>query len=382
MHIGIDARMTAIPGGHGRYITNLVHELMAIDTTNRYTLFVLACDHEYFTAPNGRWQIVIADVPWYTVREQIELPRILARYPVDLMHFPHWNVPIPYRRPFVVTIHDLTLLRFPSEPAYRTGRRATTLHPLFYAVKNFAFKRVLNYAARTSEVIITPSQFVADDIVARLRVTKEKVHTIYEGAPAPTPSNAPLPLHIREPYLLYVGVAYPHKNLERTVDAFMQYRVRSKTRTQFVLAGRITYFHQQLQKYIEKKYPHALRDHDVVFTDEVADTHLNALYHHARGFVYCSLSEGFGLPPLEALSHDVPVLASNTTCLPEILADAALLVDPMNTDRIAHGIRQLCEDAGLRTSLLNHAPEVLTRYSWQQMAREILGIYTANSSRQ
>lgn len=365
MHIGIDARMAAIPGGHGRYITNLVRELMAIDTQNRYTLFILQKDRGYFSLPNDRWQIVVADVQWYTLREQFVLPRILARHPVDLMHFPHWNVPLLYRRPFVVTIHDLTLLRFPS-------LRASTLHPMLYKIKEFGFKLSLRHAAQKSVHVVTPSEFVKKDVVEKLHILHTKVTAVYEGMGMQQAAHGENESASSRLYLLYVGVAYPHKNLERTIDAFMRV---ADTRTQFVLAGRTTYFHEQLEQWVNKKYPHAIPNRDIVFTGEVDDSQLASLYAHARGFVYCSLSEGFGLPPLEALSHGTPVLASNTTCLPEILGDAAILVNPEDTDAIAHGMRQLIGDEQLRVQLLAKAPEILSRYSWRKMAEEILKIY-------
>lgn len=365
MRIGIDARMAGIHGGHGRYLRHLITQLSVLTPPpgaphTVYTLFVLESDRTLFAKlPPHLFTIVVADIPWYTFREQWEFPRSIAAAGVDLMHFPHWNIPLRYRGPFVTTIHDLTLRRFP-------GRDTSTRGYLLYSLKKIGYRLAVRRAIYASKHIITPSQYVADEIHHWYPSATTPISVINEGAPAPTtpaPHSSPT-----SPYLLYVGVAYPHKNLLRMVRAFMQYKdSKPSDTTRLILVGERNRFYTQLEEKIATQFPRAL-GHAVEIRGSVTDRELQHLYHGARGVLYVSLSEGFGLPPLEALAHGVPVLASNTSCLPEILGDAALYADPTSIDAIATGIQTLLHDTSARQRSMDAASVVLAKYSWERMA--------------
>lgn len=366
MRIGIDARMAGIHGGHGRYLRHLITNLATLtpppgtpDTV--YTLFVLETDRALFThLPSKRFTIVTADIPWYTIREQIEFPKIIESAGVDLMHFPHWNIPLRYRGPFVTTIHDLTLRRFP-------GRDTSTRGYLLYCFKKIGYRLALRRAIYRSQHIIVPSRFVEEEIHHWYPSAKTPITVITEGAPHVEPVTARA---TASPYLLYVGVAYPHKNLLRLVRAFMRYKdSRPEDKTRLILVGERNRFYLQLEEKIAAQFPRAL-GHTIEIRGAVTDRQLRDLYCGARGVAYVSLSEGFGLPPLEALAYGVPVLASNTSCLPEILADAAVYTDPTSIDAIAVGITTLLNDEDARARTLAAAPAILAKYSWQRMAHD------------
>ncbi|MEK7189560.1 MAG: glycosyltransferase family 1 protein, partial [Patescibacteria group bacterium] len=333
MRIGIDARFYAEAGGLGRYTRELIGELEKIDAQNEYLIFVTPQGGELYQPSNARFKKIIVNIRWYSWQEQIWWPLILRRQKIDLTHFLHWNVPLVYRGTFFLTIHDLILLRFPN-------RRASTLPAVFYWIKYLAHKLVLQSAARRARKIFVPSEFVKNDLIKRLGVAAEKIIVTYEGTgftchprgsgdPASQskcfnlgfPSKdcsalgAMLGMTISEPFLLYVGAAYPHKNLERLLEAFAILKNNWTGYLTLVLAGRPDYFYERLKHFACEKYPWL----PIIFLGEVSDAELADLYQNASVFVFPSLSEGFGLPPLEAMAHGAPVLASNTSCLPEIL---------------------------------------------------------------
>ncbi len=369
MHIGIDARMTKIPGGHGRYLTQLITHLQQIDTDNQYTLFVLPQDTDSFSVPK-HWRIIPVNIPWYGLREQLLFSRAIYKSDVELMHFPHWNVPLNYRSKFIVTIHDLTLLHYPS-------RKTSTKSLVTYWIKQWAFKKTLRSAATRAQHIITPSEHVRDDVIKTLGVSPTHVTCVYEGAPEPFDCNQAIALskpigknniQIQTPYVLYVGVAYPHKNLDRLIQAFVKYKSKNPGALKLVLAGKSNYFYKQLKKQTDHQ--------DILFLGEVTDAELDSLYCNATALAYVSLSEGFGLPPLEALAHDIPVLASNTTCLPEILGNSAIFIDPLSTSDIAQGIHHVTTQTHNQQQRQKRK-NTLAKYNWKRMAKQTLKIYTS-----
>jgi len=168
----------------------------------------------------------------------------------------------------------------------------------------------------------------------------------------------------KKPYLLYVGNAYPHKNLENLILAFRKIK-QDNFDLQLVLVGGDDYFYKKLKK----------NNNDVIFTGFIKDEDLNVLYNNAALYVFPSLYEGFGLPPLEAMKRGVPVASSNATCLPEVLGDAAIYFNPLDVDDMAEKIKKALLDEGLRKNLIQKGFEQIKKYSWQKMARETLEVY-------
>src|SRR3989339_1308260 len=225
MRIGIDARFYGPIGkGLGRYTQKLVENLEKIDSVNEYFIFLRKQNFEDYVPKNKNFQKILADYRWYTWQEQIFFPRLLKKYQLDLLHFPHFNVPLFYRGKSVVTIHDLILIHFPTV-------RNSTLSPFLYKLKFLAYKMVIKSAIRRSNRVIAVSKFTKKDILENYpEAPNEKVVVTYEACEdycllSPEKDQEILLKYgIMKPYILYVGNAYPHKNLERLVLAFKKAR--------------------------------------------------------------------------------------------------------------------------------------------------------------
>lgn len=358
----------------GRYIEQLVNELAEIDQENEYVLFLRQSNWDEFTE-RPRFKKVMADYQWYTLEEQIKMPQKIKEAGVELIHFPHFNVPIMCRTPFVVTIHDLILLEHPTQ-------RASTLGPLKYKLKYAGYRRVIGQALKRSRAIIVPSQYVKESIAKYFPHTDlQKIQVVYEGlsrlgqeaAPEPEKDNEFLESHnIKPPFLLYVGNSYPHKNLDTLVRAFKRLLV-AKPECQLVIVGQRNYFSERVEK---ETLGHGLKvPEQVNFTGFISDQDLAKLYRRASLYVFPSLSEGFGLPPLEAMSFGLPVASSNASCLPEVLGSAAIYFNPRDEQDMTNAILEGLDNNRLRQTLIAAARIQTQKYSWQKMAKEILEIY-------
>lgn len=370
MRIGIDARFYGPASkGLGRYTEQLIKNLEKCDIHNTYVIFLRGENFDDYVPANKRFQKVCADYRWYSLAEQIIFPFVLSRAQCDIMHFPHFNVPLLYRKRFLVTIHDLILLRYPT-------LRATTLNPLFYWIKFAAYKLVIHSAVLRAQRIFAVSSFTRDDILAHYtQIDATKVIVTYEAAydapqlSATTTAKVMTECGIIKPYILYAGNAYPHKNLERFVRAF----IASNTAMthELILVGKEDFFYQRLMQMARKHD----RSGVIRMMPSVSDTTLNVLYDRASAFVFPSLYEGFGLPPLEAMLHGCPVATSNASCLPEIVGDAALLFDATDESKITAAIDRIVSDNSLRERLVRDGRQHALTYSWQRMAQETLAIY-------
>jgi glycosyltransferase involved in cell wall biosynthesis len=369
MHIGIDARFYGTLGkGLGRYTQKLIEHLETIDTTNRYTIFLRRENFDEYEPKNPNFSKVLADYQWYSFAEQAIFPFLLMTYRFDLMHFPHFNIPVLYRGKFVVTIHDLILVHFPTQ-------RATTLHPVWYRVKFAAYKATIWWAVHRSRHILTVSEYTKQDILRHYRVCEEKITVTYEATDgfcrfvSPQQSRAILQQYgltsnddraILKPYLLYVGNAYPHKNLEALIDALDRDALRDVT---LLLVGKEDYFYRRLKSAVC-----ARRMENIVFAGFVSDEALDVLYRFGRMYVFPSLYEGFGLPPLEAMSRGLPVLAAKATCLPEVLGDAARYFDPRQANSLAQNLRCMWDNQHMRDRLMQRGYARAARFDWRRMA--------------
>ena len=357
MKIGIDARFFGPRSkGLGRYTQELIKNLEKIDRQNDYVIFLRQDEFDEYEPQNPLFKKVLAPYRWYSLAEQIFMPLAIAREKVDLMHFPHFNVPIFYRGRFVVTIHDLIL-------QYFSNRRNSLWLKLKYWAKNAAYHLIIRSALWRAQKIITVSNYVKEDIIKCFGVEAGKIAVTYEGAPAQTITSSSK----TDPYLLYVGNAYPHKNLERLIRAF---EIMDKEGNGFklVLVGWDEYFYPRLKKSV-------LETKRIVFAGFVSDEELAKFYNNASLYVFPSLCEGFGLPPLEAMARGIPVVSSSATCLPEILSQAALYFDPGDENDMAQKITTVLTDENLQQDLVRRGFEQIKKYSWEKMAWETLEIY-------
>ena len=376
MRVGIDARFFGPRAkGIGRYNQKLLEELEKLDSQNDYVVFLRRENFDEFLPQKNNFKKVLADFRWYSWGEQLIFPFLIYRQKVDLMHFTHFNLPIFYFRPYVLTLHDLILQRFGTARGRLLGR-------LHYGFKNLAYKIIIKLAARRAQKIIAVSSYVKNDIVKMLDVSAKKIAVIYEGAPILDDGEEQIAnskeilnkYKIKKPYLLYVGNAYPHKNLPRLIEAFKILKEKSQPNLQLALVGGEDYFYRQLKKKHCDNSGVCLSG-GVIFTGFVSDNELKTLYEESSAYVFPSLCEGFGLPPLEAMARKTAVAASSETCLPEILGQAAHYFDAKSPVDIAAKINEVLFNEELRQKLVEKGLGQIKKYSWQKMAGEVLSVY-------
>jgi len=377
MRIGIDARFYGPLGkGLGRYTQRLIENLEKIDKENEYFIFLKKENWNEYQPQNPNFKKIMADYRWYTITEQIFFPLKILKYKLDLMHFPHFNVPFFYPRKFIVTIHDLILTKFPT-------KRATTLGPLLYKLKYLGYKIIISKAVRRAKKVITVSEFTKKELIKYFHLDPRKIIVTYEAADQVERGQLKIPERdlsyygISRKYLLYVGNAYPHKNLERLLKVFKKLKEEPQFDYQLVLVGKEDYFYKRLKK--EAKNLGLLEKINglapVIFFGFASQSILADLYRNASLYIFPSLYEGFGLPALEAMSYGLPVIASHTSSLPEILGQAALYFDPQNQEEIIKIIKEVLSNRLLKEKMIHEGLNQVKKYSWQHLAEETLKIY-------
>jgi len=382
MRIGIDARFYGPVGkGLGRYTQEVVDNIIRINDDLSYVVFLSPENFDEFAADGGDVKKIKVSCPWYSWSEQIVFPFYLWREKLDLIHFPHFNVPILTPGKFIVTIHDLILTHFPTI-------RATTRSRLVYLLKDLAYRLVIFSALHRAQRIITVSRFTRDDIISRFRIKAEKIIVTYEGVAnlskgrdslfvAKLDSQEALAqYHIPHNFLLYVGNAYPHKNLEVLLRVFSRLHAR-QSELHLVLVGKIDYFYERIQAVARSLnlWQSGNLNSPVIFSGYVADAQLEIFYAEARAYIFPSLYEGFGLPPLEAMAKGCPVASSDRASLPEILGEAALYFKPDDEDDMLNKIKVVLADDERRADLKQRGLAQVKKYNWWQCAYETLAVY-------
>jgi glycosyltransferase involved in cell wall biosynthesis len=364
VRIAIDARKLH-DYGIGTYVRNLLRQLARQDQSSEYVLFCRPEDVAVAAQLGPNFRAVPTTAPPYSVREQLDIPRLVRRERADLFHAPHYVLPPLVRCPSVVTIHDCIHLMFPQ---YLPNRLAHA-----YA---WAFMRS---AAQRSERILTVSEASKRDILRFFSVPEEKIQVTYNaiderfGVPPPDEEI----VRVRERYqlfdqfLLYAGNIRPHKNLERLIQAFRQLRQEGFDHLKLLIIG------DEISKYPTlRRTVHRCKLHKHVrFLGFVPDQTLAILYRLAAAFVFPSLYEGFGLPPLEAMASGTPVVTSNVSSLPEVVGNAAVLVDPHDAAAIALGVRQVLTSPALREELVRRGLERAGAFSWEESVRRTRSVY-------
>jgi glycosyltransferase involved in cell wall biosynthesis len=381
MRIGIDARFFgSVSKGLGRYTEKLIQNLEKISAQggpasgwdNQYFIFLSQEGLAEYKPQVKNFQPVLADYKWYSLEEQLKMPGLLNKYQLDLVHFPHFNVPFFYRKKFVVTIHDLILLHFPT-------LRGTTLDPFFYWFKFLMYKIVIRSAIKRSEKIIAVSEFTKKDILDNYIIAPEKISVTYEACDdfcnfsSQKEEEILKKYAIIKPYLLYVGNAYPHKNLEKLILVFGELQKKIAD-INLVLVGKEDYFFQKLKRAIAERK----QGIGIIFTGFIPDQELDAVYKNSLAYVFPSLYEGFGLPPLEAMAKGVPVISSDHPCMQEILGNSAIYFDAQNRKEILEKLIEIIKNTELRKELVQKGYAQIKKYSWQIMAKKTLEIYQNN----
>lgn len=368
MKIAIDARFYN-ESGVGRYIRNLIFNLENLDPINEYFIFMLPKDlDDYKNAKNFRK--IAADFPWYGLSEQFKFPKLLKKYDPDLIHFPHFNVPVFYSGKFVVTIHDLI-------HQHHRMKRATSLNPFTFKIKQIGYRQVFQHAIFKSCKILVPSNFVKKILISEWDVEPEKIIVTEEAVDDKLMSIANSlskktaleminKFNIKKRFIFYVGNAHPHKNIEGLIKAFRNL-VQKYSNLNLVLSGGDHYFWKRIKR--EYHLP------GIIYTGFISEEQLIALYKKAAVFVLPSFEEGFGLPILEAMASGCPVVTSNTASLPEISGNAALFFNPHNVNDMTNKIAQVLDNAGLRIQLIEKGLKRYKAYSWKKLANTTLNAY-------
>lgn len=366
--------------GIGTYIRNLLHALAALDKRNHYSLIVSPGDARLLSSLPANFEAAPYprnDDAW---TDNIAFPMFLRRFDADLCHMPLNRVPLFMPKPYVVTIHDMASLLF--DP--RSGLRMT--------LRRFRFRRGLLRAAR----VIAVSGATRRDVQDELHIPAERVRLVYNApdreffarhpaadARAAGPEAAERErrrilerYQIQHPFLLYAGNIRPQKNIPRLVEAFAV--VRQQLQNHPVYRDlRLILIGDQISRNpaVRRAVLHSRVENCARFLGFVPFDTLRIFYEAAAAFVFPSLYEGFGLPPLEAMASGTPVITSKVSSLSEAVGDSAMLVNPENVFDIARGIREVLMDDALRLTLIRKGKEQAARFSWERTAREVLQIY-------
>lgn len=364
MRIAIDARKLR-DYGIGTYVRNLVHWLSRLEDDYHYVLFCRPEDTDELSALGSRFTAVPEPSRNYSVREQWAMPLALWRARADLFHAPHYVVSPLTRCPFLVTIHDCIHLRFPQYLPNQVAVRYS--------------RSMMASSARRSQRILTVSEASKQDILHYLGVPASKVEVVYnaldEGLARP-PTEAEI-ARIRQryqldaPFILYTGNIKPHKNVDRLIEAYALLRRQGVVDAKLLIIGDEISKYPNLRRLIHR---HQLHPH-VRFFGFVSDDMLAILYRLATVFVFPSLYEGFGLPPLEAMAAGAPVITSNVSSLPEVVGDAAVLIDPLDASAIAGAMARVIGDPALRADLVRRGHERVKAFSWERSVSRVQQVY-------
>ncbi len=364
MRIGIDARLSYHqPAGISRYTWHLLRALAQIDQTDDFVVFQHRRHHEpLIQQANFRRSTIYA--PVHRAIEQFMLPVELARYGLNLIHSTDFIPPLYSPIPAVITVHDLAFLHWPH----------------FLTKDSAAYYGQIDRAVRRAQHIIVPSESTKQDLIGILGTPDKKVSVIYEAA---NPNFRPLPIEstrqavtakfkIPASYILFVSTIEPRKNVNGLLQAFRhlldKYNIEE---TGLVLAGSQGWLYEETLE-LAKKLD---LEQKTFFLGRVADEDLHQLYVGARCHVHPAHYEGFGLPPLEAMACGTPTIVSNISSLPEVVSDAALLVDPENSEEIAVAMHRLLTEPALHAELSEKGIKRAACFSWELAARSTLDVY-------
>ena len=352
MRLVIDARMMGAGNtrGIGRYIKELTDHLRPL------------------LAQNDEMILLDPKIPWYGFAEQLRFPSIIRQAKPDLLWIPHWNVPLLYRGPLAITVHDLLLIHQP------ISAKASTRGPIISWLKRIGHKIILSNALRRASTILVPTQYVADDIKEYFPSASHKVVVTGEGLSDLSQSGkrkvesdslrSPLSTLRNGQYLLYVGSAYPHKRLDLLIDAWSTLSKKHPTLS-LVITGKDDIFLSRIKSMVEEN-----RVERVLFAGPVDDQELSSLYSNASAFVFPSSFEGFGLPPIEALASGTPVIVSDIPVLREVLpSEGVFFFKSGEKDGMIDAIETVLADLPkARLEAAQGGQEVRRRHRWEDAA--------------
>ena len=363
MRVAIDTRKLH-DFGIGTYVSNLVRGLARLNHDDEYTLICHPSDTDFVRSLGPNFHAWPDRASNYSVAEQFTIPLDVWRTWPDVFHAPHYVLPPLTPGKCVVTIHDCIHLRFPQ---YLPNRVAHLYARMF-----------LSSAARKAARVITVSEASKRDIIELLHTPADKVEVVYNGfderLTSPSPDDE---ARVRDrfqldaPFVLYAGNIKPHKNVDRLIEAFAELRQRGLDSVKLLIIGDDISKYSNLRRLVHRHQLHQ----QVRFLGFVSTDTLAALYQLAQVFVFPSLYEGFGLPPLEAMANGTPVITSNVSSLPEVVGDAALLIDPLDAHSLADAMYRVLTESDLRADLVRRGRERVKAFSWDRSVSRTHRIY-------
>lgn len=350
----------------GRYVYELVSYIEKNDTENEYVLFFNEPHFTEYNAPNERFKKALVNAKHYSYKEQTVFLYKLYKEKLDLMHFTHFNAPLFYYRPSIVTIHDLTISFYPWKKLTKSHHR-------------LAYNLTIKNITKKAKKIIAVTKHTKKDLIEILNVSEEKIEVVYEWlnkkdffiAWAEEIEKTKLKFDLKKDYLFYVWVLREHKNILRLIKAYNELKKEWVIDIDLVIAWkedvyfeiRNTIINEWLQK-------------DIHLLWFVQDEELNILYSWANAVIYPTLYEGFWLPILESMAHWIPLACSNFSCLPEIAwENGAIFFNPLSIESIKNGIKEVMFNEDKRKKLIENWFKRIDDFSWEKMWAEILEIY-------
>lgn len=367
MKIAIEAQRIFRPNKHGMDFVALesIRELQKIDKENEYFIFV-SPGEDHCLQESDNFHIIELKCPTYPLWEQIALPQAIAKIKPDLLHCTSNTAPINCSVPLVLTLHDIIFL----EPR-QSGNKSLYQNMGWY-YRRLVVPRILAKCRK----IITVSHFERNRIKEFLQLPEEQIVTVYNGY-----SNYFYPRHETkaviekyiqsENFLFFLGNTDPKKNVPRTLKAYALYRKQSKSPLPLLIAD----IKEDILNTILKEYDIEYIRPFVTCPGYIPNTDLPYLYSGAFAFFYTSLRESFGIPLLEAMACGTPVITSNTSSMPEIGGEKAILTDPTNEKDIAEKLLLLENDPIFYQQQVDHGLERVKLFSWENTARNLLSIY-------
>ena len=357
--IVIDARESGTTTG--RYVDKLVEYLHKLKPDFEVVILTKTPRVEYMKAVAPDFKVIESNYKEFTWAEQTGLARQLYSLKPDLVHFSMAQQPVFYFGKAVTTVHDLTTTRY-GNPAK---------NPFVYKFKQWVYRLVIWIVAHKSRRLFTPSRFVKKDLARYAKVKPSKISVTHEAAGKITEPAKPVKGLESNSFIMYVGRPQPHKNLRRLVEAFSLLKPKYPD-LKLVLAGKKDILYKRLEEMVKE-----WELEGVVFTGLISESELRWLYENTAAYVFPSLSEGFGLPGLEAMAHGSPVVSSNATSLPEIYGKAAHYFDPRDAVDIVAKIEEMLDSRSLREKLIKAGQLQAKKYSWQKTAKRTLEVYEA-----
>lgn len=362
MKIGIDARMIDW-SGVGRYTKNLILGIKEFGADIEPLLFCNEANANKIP-DSVEFKKYLINTPVYSLSAPVRLANKLKRHELDLYHATHFVVPSNAKYPIVVTIHDLI-------PLIIKQTMPNALHRRYYHMQN-------SMACRKAKKIIVDSQSTKNDVIRIFGVPEDKIEVIYLSAQGifriisdKQVEEVKEKFAIKGEYILAPGNQKPSKGIEYLIDAYHKLKSERKLEHDLVLTGLPS---EKFKGVVNKIARYSLSE-SVRFIGQVSDDELVALYNGASVFVFPSLYEGFGLPPLEAMACETPVIASNRSSVPEVVGDAALIVDPCNTNEFADALDGVFDDQNLRSQLVERGLKRINEFSFEKFARATIAVY-------